>query len=139
MDMKKVRLDLLLVERGLAESRSLAQRLVMAGQVRVNGEVVLRVGSQRAAGCAAWKWSRAALCLAGRREARGGLASFRRGRRVGGFAPMWALPPGVSPIACCSMVPGRVYAIDVGPGDPGLEAAPGWACGGDGRNQCPLR
>jgi 23S rRNA (cytidine1920-2'-O)/16S rRNA (cytidine1409-2'-O)-methyltransferase len=42
MHMKKIRLDLLLVERGLAESRSLAQRLVMAGQVRVNGERVLR-------------------------------------------------------------------------------------------------
>lgn len=40
--MKKIRLDLLLVERGLADSRSLAQRLVMAGQVRVNGEMVLR-------------------------------------------------------------------------------------------------
>jgi 23S rRNA (cytidine1920-2'-O)/16S rRNA (cytidine1409-2'-O)-methyltransferase len=42
MDMKKIRLDVLLVERGLADSRSLAQRLVMAGQVRVNGERVLR-------------------------------------------------------------------------------------------------
>ena len=40
--MRKIRLDLLLVERGLADSRSLAQRLVMAGQVRVNGETVLR-------------------------------------------------------------------------------------------------
>jgi 23S rRNA (cytidine1920-2'-O)/16S rRNA (cytidine1409-2'-O)-methyltransferase len=40
--MKKIRLDLLLVERGLADSRSLAQRLVMAGQIRVNGETVLR-------------------------------------------------------------------------------------------------
>ncbi len=38
--LKKVRLDLLLVERGLAESRSQAQRLVMAGQVRVAGQVV---------------------------------------------------------------------------------------------------
>jgi 23S rRNA (cytidine1920-2'-O)/16S rRNA (cytidine1409-2'-O)-methyltransferase len=37
-----MRLDVLLVERGLAESRSQAQRLVMAGQVRVNGEVMLR-------------------------------------------------------------------------------------------------
>lgn len=42
MRMRKIRLDLLLVERGLAESRTLAQRLVMAGQVRVNGEMVLR-------------------------------------------------------------------------------------------------
>ncbi|GAB4581388.1 MAG: TlyA family rRNA (cytidine-2'-O)-methyltransferase [Anaerolineales bacterium] len=40
--MPKKRIDLLLVERGLAESRALAQRLVMAGQVRVNGEVVLK-------------------------------------------------------------------------------------------------
>jgi 23S rRNA (cytidine1920-2'-O)/16S rRNA (cytidine1409-2'-O)-methyltransferase len=38
--MAKVRIDLLLVERGLAESRALAQRLVMAGQVRVDGQVV---------------------------------------------------------------------------------------------------
>ena len=37
--MEKTRLDVLLHERGLAESRSMAQRLVMAGQVRVNGEV----------------------------------------------------------------------------------------------------
>ena len=40
--MNKKRIDLLLVERGLAETRSLAQRLVMAGQVRVNGEVVTK-------------------------------------------------------------------------------------------------
>ena len=38
--MTKVRIDILLVERGLAESRSLAQRLVMAGQVRANGQRV---------------------------------------------------------------------------------------------------
>jgi len=40
--MEKMRLDLLLVERGLAASRNLAQRLVMAGQVRVNGQVALK-------------------------------------------------------------------------------------------------
>ena len=40
--MQKQRLDLLLVERGLVESRALAQRLVMAGQVRVNGQVALK-------------------------------------------------------------------------------------------------
>ncbi len=37
---RKTRIDLLLVERGLAESRSQAQRLIMAGQVRVNDQVV---------------------------------------------------------------------------------------------------
>ena len=41
---RKPRLDALLVARGLAESRSQAQRLIMAGQVRVNGEVALKAG-----------------------------------------------------------------------------------------------
>ena len=40
--MQKLRLDVLMTERGLVESRSLAQRLVMAGQVRVDGQVVLK-------------------------------------------------------------------------------------------------
>jgi 23S rRNA (cytidine1920-2'-O)/16S rRNA (cytidine1409-2'-O)-methyltransferase len=42
----KLRLDLLLVERRLVESRSLAQRLVMAGQVRVDDQVVLKPSIQ---------------------------------------------------------------------------------------------
>ncbi len=40
--MGKNRLDLVLVERGLAESRAKAQALIMAGQVRVDGQVVDR-------------------------------------------------------------------------------------------------
>lgn len=40
--MPKSRLDVLLVERGLVESRSLAQRMVMAGQIRVNGQVLIK-------------------------------------------------------------------------------------------------
>jgi 23S rRNA (cytidine1920-2'-O)/16S rRNA (cytidine1409-2'-O)-methyltransferase len=38
----KIRLDLLLFERGLAESRAKAQALIMAGQVRVNDQVTLK-------------------------------------------------------------------------------------------------
>lgn len=38
--MTKKRLDVLLVERGLAESRAQAQAVILAGQVRVNGQVV---------------------------------------------------------------------------------------------------
>jgi 23S rRNA (cytidine1920-2'-O)/16S rRNA (cytidine1409-2'-O)-methyltransferase len=40
--MPKSRLDVLLMERGLAESRAKAHALVMAGQVRVNDQVVLK-------------------------------------------------------------------------------------------------
>ena len=43
--MLKIRLDLLLVERGLAESRAKAQAIIMAGQVRVNGQMVDRVSA----------------------------------------------------------------------------------------------
>jgi len=37
--MEKTRLDLLLLQRGLAESRAKAQALILAGQVRVNGQM----------------------------------------------------------------------------------------------------
>jgi 23S rRNA (cytidine1920-2'-O)/16S rRNA (cytidine1409-2'-O)-methyltransferase len=40
--MPKVRLDVLLVERGLAESRAKAQAMIMAGQVRVADQVTLK-------------------------------------------------------------------------------------------------
>lgn len=40
--MAKERVDVLLVQRGLAESRSQAQRLVMAGQVRASGQIVYK-------------------------------------------------------------------------------------------------
>jgi 23S rRNA (cytidine1920-2'-O)/16S rRNA (cytidine1409-2'-O)-methyltransferase len=43
--MPKQRLDLLLVERGLAESRAKAQALIMAGQVRVDGQVELKASA----------------------------------------------------------------------------------------------
>jgi 23S rRNA (cytidine1920-2'-O)/16S rRNA (cytidine1409-2'-O)-methyltransferase len=40
--MAKNRLDIKLVECGLVESRNLAQRMVMAGSIRVNGQMVLK-------------------------------------------------------------------------------------------------
>jgi 23S rRNA (cytidine1920-2'-O)/16S rRNA (cytidine1409-2'-O)-methyltransferase len=43
--MSKVRLDVLLMELSLAESRSQAQRLIMAGQVRVDDQVIIKPGA----------------------------------------------------------------------------------------------
>jgi len=43
---KKVRVDILLVDQGLVESRSKAQRLIMAGQVRADGQVVFKPASK---------------------------------------------------------------------------------------------
>src|SRR5208282_5126073 len=42
----KARLDVLLVERGLAASRERAQAMLLAGQVRVNGAPAGKAGSQ---------------------------------------------------------------------------------------------
>jgi len=43
--MKRQRLDLLVVERGLAASRERARALILAGQVRVNGQVERKAGT----------------------------------------------------------------------------------------------
>jgi 23S rRNA (cytidine1920-2'-O)/16S rRNA (cytidine1409-2'-O)-methyltransferase len=42
----KTRLDVLIVERGLAPSRERAQAMVLAGQVRVNGKPAAKAGAQ---------------------------------------------------------------------------------------------
>lgn len=46
MGTKKIRLDVLLAERGLAPSRARAQALVLAGKVRVGGRVESKAGAQ---------------------------------------------------------------------------------------------
>jgi 23S rRNA (cytidine1920-2'-O)/16S rRNA (cytidine1409-2'-O)-methyltransferase len=47
---RRKRLDVLLVERGLVESREQGKRLIMAGQVLVDGQVVDKAGMQVAGG-----------------------------------------------------------------------------------------
>ena len=48
--MSKKRLDVLLVERGLVETRERAQALIMAGDVSVAGRVLDKAGAQVSAG-----------------------------------------------------------------------------------------
>jgi ribosomal protein S4 len=43
---KKKRLDVVLTERGLAPSRARAQALILAGKVRLRGEVESKAGTQ---------------------------------------------------------------------------------------------
>src|SRR5271163_3044260 len=91
----KQRLDVLLVERGLAESRQRAQALILAGRVRVGNSKALKAGAQvpadaaiEVSGQAAYA-SRAGAKLAGALEEFGvdptGMACLDVGCSTGGF------------------------------------------------------
>ncbi|MFY9752992.1 MAG: TlyA family RNA methyltransferase [Candidatus Acidiferrales bacterium] len=109
----KKRLDVLLVERGLAPSRERAQAVLLAGQVRVNGERMDKPGSQVAedarmeiAGQTLRYASRGGLKLEGALEDFGispqGKVCVDVGSSTGGFTD-------------CLLQQGarRVYAVDV--------------------------
>jgi 23S rRNA (cytidine1920-2'-O)/16S rRNA (cytidine1409-2'-O)-methyltransferase len=113
--MSKLRLDVLLTEKGLAESRSKAQALIMAGKVRVEGRIVTKVGTPVAAGAEINVESelpyvsRGGVKLAGALDAfqidPGGAICADVGASTGGFTDV-LLQRGAA----------RVYAIDVGYG-----------------------
>ena len=111
----KERLDQLLVRRGLVESRALAQRMVMAGQVRLDGQLVLQPGTRVAPDAAVEVSSAPRFVSRGGEKLEAALAQFRLepagwvcadvGASTGGFTD-------------CLLQHGaeRVYAIDVGRG-----------------------
>lgn len=111
----KQRLDALLVGRGLAETRSQAQRLIMAGQVLVDGKLVDKPGTSLAPEAvielkpAARYVSRGGDKLASVAEQLGldfnGKAVLDVGSSTGGFTD-FALQHGAR----------KVYAVDVGRG-----------------------
>ena len=101
--MNRVRLDALVHQRGLADSREKAKRLILAGQVLVKGQ---RCGQGERPGrgrCAGRDPRRAALRQPWRAEAGAGPARFSRSPRWVGWRRMWAPPRAASPIASCSM------------------------------------
>lgn len=110
-----MRLDLALVERGLVESRSRAQALILAGEVRVNGETIRRadrsiqnVDEVQVATEQRWA-SRGALKLLPALEALGvdpaGKVCADIGASSGGFTDLLLRRRAV-----------RVYAVDVAHG-----------------------
>ncbi len=113
--MPKVRLDVLLVERGLAESRAKAQALIMAGQVRVAGQVTLKPATAIPADSVLTVDSGPRFVSRGGEKLEAALAAFRLdvtglvcadvGASTGGFTDC-LLQRGVA----------KVYAIDVGKG-----------------------
>jgi 23S rRNA (cytidine1920-2'-O)/16S rRNA (cytidine1409-2'-O)-methyltransferase len=112
---RKERVDVLLVERGLAESRSLAQRLVMAGQVRVDGQLVHKPSHRIEAGAQIQLDSGPRFVSRGGEKLEAALETFpvnveKRvcvdvGASTGGFTDC-LLQNGAA----------RVYAVDVGHG-----------------------
>jgi 23S rRNA (cytidine1920-2'-O)/16S rRNA (cytidine1409-2'-O)-methyltransferase len=112
---KKKRLDVLLVERGLVESREQGKRLIMAGQVLVDGQMMDKPGMQVAGGAdirlrakppyvsrGGLKLEAALDCFA---VQVGGVVAADVGASTGGFTDC-LLQRGAS----------KVYAIDVGYG-----------------------
>ena len=115
MAKERERLDILLVERGLAETRTRARALIMAGEVRVNGERVDKAGTAVALDAAIEVTApmpyvgRGGYKLAGALDAFGVPVAERVcadvGACTGGFTDV-LLQGGAA----------RVYAIDVGQG-----------------------
>ncbi|HSB02098.1 MAG TPA: TlyA family RNA methyltransferase [Anaerolineales bacterium] len=113
--MSKTRLDVLLVERGLAESRAKAQALIMAGQVRVAGQVTLKPATAVQADAALTVDSGPRFVSRGGEKLDAALAAFAVdvtgwvcadvGASTGGFTDC-LLQRGAA----------KVYAIDVGKG-----------------------
>ena len=111
----KVRLDVLLVERGLAESRAKAQALIMAGQVRVADQVTLKPATAVQADSVLAVDAGPRFVSRGGEKLEGALAAFNLdvtgfvcadvGSSTGGFTDC-LLQHGAA----------KVYAIDVGKG-----------------------
>ena len=117
MAKKSIRLDTLLVERGLAASRERARALILAGNVRVNGQPASKAGTPVAGDADVTVADpdhpyvgRGGLKLAHALDVFG--IDGHRTRSRSTSAPR----PAVSPTSCCNAARARVVALDVGHG-----------------------
>jgi 23S rRNA (cytidine1920-2'-O)/16S rRNA (cytidine1409-2'-O)-methyltransferase len=113
--MLKTRIDILLVDRGLAANSTLAQSLVMAGQVRVNGQVVLKPGTPVDPAAALTVENRPRFVSRGGEKLVAALQAFALAVAGRVCADVGASTGGFTD---CLLQSGavRVYAIDVGHG-----------------------
>jgi len=114
--MPKSRLDLEMMERGLVESRSLAQKLVMAGQVSVNGQTAMKASDTVSSGDAI------VIDLGPKYVSRGGekleaaLEAFNLGDLSGFVCADLGASTGGFTDCLLQHCAARVYAVDVGQG-----------------------
>ena len=113
--MVKKRLDVLLVDRGLSESRAKAQRVIRAGEVTVAGHVADKPGTQVLANAEIQLQTRARFVSRGGEKLDGALTQFGLDLRGCAAADVGASTGGFTD---CLLQRGvsRVYAIDVGYG-----------------------
>ncbi len=111
----KNRLDVLLVERGLAESRAQAQRLIRAGLVRVEGQVADKPGTRVATNVEITLQARPRFVGRGGEKLEAALVRFGLDVTGAVAADVGASTGGYTD---CLLQPGarRAYAIDVGYG-----------------------
>jgi len=112
---KRTRLDLLMVERGLVETRSKAQLLIREGRVRVDGESCTQPGAQVAEGGTVEVEHGPRFASRGGEKLEAALAAFGLDVRGRVCADVGASTGGFTD---CLLQHGaaRVYAIDVGKG-----------------------
>lgn len=113
--MSKIRLDILLVEKGLAPTRSKAQALIMAGKVQVEGQVVTKAGTQIPADAAVELKSDLAYVSRGGLKLAAALDAFAIEPHQAVCADVGASTGGFTDVLLQRGAQ-RVYAIDVGYG-----------------------
>jgi 23S rRNA (cytidine1920-2'-O)/16S rRNA (cytidine1409-2'-O)-methyltransferase len=115
MKAPKTRIDRMLVERGLAETRERAQRLIMAGQVVVNSRTIDKPGTRIPSDADVQVTGRLPYVSRGGLKLEAALDAFRLGVSGQAVADVGASTGGFTD---CLLQRGaaRVYAIDVGYG-----------------------